>query len=323
MGKAEVPIDELCARRLTIVDAQGRVRATFGPAGDGSIELRLYDGDDRPRAELAVAASGVTSLTLRDPDGEMRSCLAVGADGDTRLHLHGAAAVSLHDREGQPRALLGLDEQSGMATLSYVDAGGGCCLLLAEDASGGRLHLFQRDGRGRRIPACDPADPEPSAEVTTPPQVDVVRRDRTATPRWLSASLLVILGAVSGTLGGRLVAPRLLAETPALAPQGRQSESIVNAREVVLSDPAGIPRMRLGALPDGTPLIWMTDGKSTIEVGTASGVGAVVRLNGGTSSIELVAPPGEPPSLSASADDEVLFQAPSYVARFLPPDLWP
>jgi hypothetical protein len=117
---AAVAVDELCARRLTIVDAQGQVRATFGPAADGSVELRLYDRDDHSRVELAVAASGATSLTLRDPDGEMRSCLAVGVDGDTRLHLHGTAAISLHDREGRPRALLGLDEHSGMATLSHL-----------------------------------------------------------------------------------------------------------------------------------------------------------------------------------------------------------
>ena len=72
-----------------------------------------------------------------------------------------------------------------------------------------------------------------------------------------------------------------------------------------------------------TPLISMTDGKSTIELGTAADVGPVVRLTGGRSSIELVAPPNEPPSVSASADGKVLFQMPSNVARYLPPDLWP
>src|SRR6185503_1901047 len=154
------PVDEVSTRRLTIVDDRGQVRATLGPAPDGSVELRLYDGEDRTRAELAVAANGVASLTLRDPAGEVRSCLAVSTEGDTRLHLHGTAAVSLHDASGQPRAILGLDEHSGMASLSYDDVSGGCCVLLTEDASGGRLHLFQCDGTGRRIPAGDPAEPE-------------------------------------------------------------------------------------------------------------------------------------------------------------------
>jgi hypothetical protein len=76
-------------------------------------------------------------------------------------------------------------------------------------------------------------------------------------------------------------------------------------------------------MSDGTPLLWMTDGTNTVEVGAVPDVGAVIRLNGGRSSVALVAPPRDPPSLSASVGDEVLFQAPSHVARFLPQDLWP
>jgi hypothetical protein len=321
---ADRPIDELSARRLTIVDGQGRGRATLGPAEDGSVELRLYDADDRARAELTVGANGVTSLTLRDGDGEMRSCLAVGAEGDTRLHLHGTAAVSLHDREGQPRALLGLDEQTGMASLSCADAAGGTCVLLAEDESGGRLHLFRHDADGRRIPAGDPADPEASDAVTVhvdaaSPAPEPGRRGR----RWLRAALLVVLSASAGAAGGRLAILQLpppLGEPPS---PPRRIESLVSAREIELSDPAGIPRVRLSALPDGTPLLWMTDGSNTVEIGAMSDVGAVLRLKGATSSVELVAPPRDPPSVSASANDRVLFQAPSNVARFLPQDLWP
>lgn len=319
------PVDEVSTRRLTIVDDRGRVRATLGPAPDGSVELRLYDGEDRTRAELAVAANGVTSLTLRDPAGEVRSCLAVGTEGDTRLHLHGTAAMSLHDASGQPRALLGLDEHSGTASLSCADVDGGCCVLLTEDASGGRLHLFQRDGTGRRIPAGDPADPENGADVTRPkpsvppPGVPSQRRGS----RWLHAALLVVLSAAVGTLGGRSGTPRSAARTAEPVPAPREPESVVKAREIVLSDPAGTPRVRLSVLPDGTPLLWMTDGSTTVEIGAMSDVGSVIRLNGGRSSIALVAAPHDPPSLSASLDDEVLFQAPSRVARFLPQDLRP
>lgn len=207
---AAEPVDEISTRRLTIVDDQGRVRATLGPAPDGSVELRLYDGDDRTRAELAVAANGVASLTLRDPAGEVRSCLAVSTEGDTRLHLHGTAAVSLHDASGQPRALLGLDEHSGTASLSYVDVDGGCCVLLTEDASGGRLHLFQCDGTGRRIPAGDPADPGNGADVTGPkrsvPPPGVA--DQRTGSRWLHAALQVVMSAAVRTLSGRPGTPR-------------------------------------------------------------------------------------------------------------------
>ncbi|HJQ73403.1 MAG TPA: hypothetical protein VJ814_00855, partial [Gaiellaceae bacterium] len=55
-------VDELRAQRLTLVDAQGRVRATLGPAADGSAALRLYDADDHARAELAIDAQGATTL---------------------------------------------------------------------------------------------------------------------------------------------------------------------------------------------------------------------------------------------------------------------
>jgi len=48
-----------------------------------------------------------------------------------------------------------------------------------------------------------------------------------------------------------------------------------------------------------------------------------VRLGGGRSSIVLNAPPGEPPSLGLYDRKELVFQAPSNVARFIPPDdLW-
>jgi hypothetical protein len=311
-------VDEVSTRRLTIVDDQGRVRATLGPTPDGSVELRLFDADDRTRVELAVAANGTSSLTLRDPDGEMRSCLAVGIAGDTHLHLHGAAAVSLHDREGQPRAQLGLDEHSGIATLSYVDAEGGSCVLLTEDASGGRLHLFQRDGTGRRIPAGDPIDPANGADTRRPTEHPPAPARR----RWLPAALLVLVSASIGSVSTRLGTAQPVVQ-PAPAAATPRDADVVNAREIVLWDSTGSPRIRLGAQSDGTPLLWMTDGTNTVEVGAMSDVGAIVRLNGGRSSVALVAPPKDPPSVSASVGDQVLFQAPSHVARFLPQDLWP
>ena len=61
-------------------------------------------------------------------------------------------------------------------------------------------------------------------------------------------------------LGGRFGSPRSVAPVPAVAAPPREVGSVVNAREVVLSDPAGNERVRLSAMSDGTPLLWMTDG---------------------------------------------------------------
>src|SRR5439155_19822045 len=140
--------------------------------------------------------------------------LVVGPQGATRLHLHGAPAVSLHDEDGQPRAMIGLDEHSGMATLSCVDAEGNCCLLLAEDPSGGRIHLFQRDGTGRRIPACDPGDPDAvGGGVAAPAGERPAGREEppVAGPklrRRLSTAVLVFVATLAGAMSGRLTPPQ-------------------------------------------------------------------------------------------------------------------
>jgi hypothetical protein len=326
---AEEP-GELRARRLTLVDDAGRVRATLGPAADGSTALRLYDTDDRARVELAIEPSGVTLLTLRDGDGEFRTSLVVGPEGATRLHLHGAPAVSLHDNDGEPRAVLGLDEHTGMATLSCVDAEGNCCLLLAEDPSGGRLHLFQRDGTGRRIPACDPGDPDAAgSDVAMPVSTRPAKREglaatRPTLRRRLSTALLVFLATLAGVASGRFAPPPAVPSVPASTPPPSRG-SVLEGEELVLSDRAGTPRMRLSVLSDGTPLLLMTDstGRNAVELGVPSDTGAILRLKGIESSIALVAPPHDTPTVSAALRDDVLFQAPSNVARLLPADIWP
>jgi len=301
------------------------VRATLGPAADGSAALRLLDADERARAELAIDANGTTTLTLRDGGGEFRSSLVVGPEGETRLHLHGAPAVSLHDESGAARAVLGLDEHTGVATLAFADAESHSCLLLAEDPSGGRLHLFQHDGEGRRIPACDPGDPDAAGGPLAPraseqPHPPQEKRGG----RRLATAVLVFVATVAGTLTGRL-APPLRPETPAATQAVVRTGSILQAEELQLADRSGTTRARLSVLSDGTPLLWMTDpsGKHTVELGVLTDTGAVLRLNGGESSIALVAPPRDPPSVSATLGDDVVFQAPSNVARLLPPDIWP
>src|SRR5262249_12721390 len=145
--------------------------------------------------------------------------------------------------------------------------------------------------------------------------------------RRVSAVAAVLLGALVGATGARLL-PSLPDATPrpvpapALAPA---SVPVVHAEEIILTDRHAERRARRGVLPDGTPLLWMSDpeSRSTVEMGALSGAGAVLRLSGGRSSIALDAPPGDLPSLGAYDGNEILFQAPSHVARFLPRDVAP
>jgi hypothetical protein len=75
--------------------------------------------------------------------------------------------------------------------------------------------------------------------------------------------------------------------------------SILEGDQLILSDTNGTPRDRLSVPSEGTPL--------TVELGVLADTGAVLRLNGD----------------SRSSPADVVFQAPSNVARLLPPDIWP
>ncbi|HLY37908.1 MAG TPA: hypothetical protein VKU61_07720 [Candidatus Binatia bacterium] len=343
-----VTVDELRTGRLSLVDRDGAVRATLGAAADGAIGLRLYDGEDRTRAALVVDGDGATTLELHDAAGEASCSLGVGAHGGPRLYLHGAdrrggvrghvqisvddhgcPVLSLHDRRGRPRALVSLEERSGMATISCVDGHGNPRAMMAEDLGGAPVRAVSTPTRtpgvpalvlGETEPAPTPAPPDRTVEQLT---ARMVRLERARRRHWVSAAALVLLGALAGSAASRLSPPAIPAPAvaaPTVAPAG----AVVQAEEVVLTDRAGTVRARLGVLPDGTPLLWMSDpdGVSTIELSAVPRAGSVLRLSGGRSSITLAAPPNDLPSLGAYDADDVLFQAPSHVARFLPPDSW-
>ena len=338
-------VGELRARRFTLVGEHGNVRAALGAASDGSLGLRLYDDGERPRAELAVDQSGAANVKLHDAEGEVCGWLAVGREGAPSLYLrgasrhgtgvrghaqlsvdeHGCPLLSLHDSEGRARVLLSLDEQSGMAGLSYTDAEGNSCLLLGEDASG-RLRLVDVDGRSRGVPVLPlgkeaPAEPDP--RVTAMAE-RLARLEQSGARRRGATLAAVALALLAGAVGSRLVAPTPRPPAPervAAPPMG----PIVHAEELVLTDRKGVVRVRLGLLPDGTPLLRMTDpqDRSAVELSVLPDAGPLVRLSGGRSSIVLNAPPTEPPSLGLYDRKELVFQAPSNVARFIPPDdLW-
>jgi len=343
---------EVRALRFTLVDERGVVRATLGPGVDATIGMRLYDADGRPRAELALDASGTTNLKLHDAEGEVCASLAVAAHGSPGLYLrgasghregvrghteisvdqHGCPVLSLHDKDGQPRVLLGLDDQTGRATLSYADTRGNPCVLLTEEGDGGRLHLFRRDGKPGDVPVL-PIGPyaarTEAAESPAPAPAVVI--DPAPRPRGRARrAALVVAGLLVGAFLGKLAARVGPVPVPAPGPVGpvaapSSERGVVRTEELVLTDHDGAVRARLSVLADGTPLLWMTDpaGKSSAQLSVLADAGAQLRLSGGRSTIVLSTPPGEPPSLGAYTGTDVLFQAPSHVARFLPLDLFP
>ena len=338
--------DDLRATRFTLVDDRGTARAALGPTGDGAIGLTLYDRDQRPRAELGVDAAGAANLKLHGPEGEVSAWLAVGRHGAPTLYLHGTSrhrdgvrghaelsvdehgspVLSLHDRLGQARVLLSLDERTGMATLCCADAHGESRLLLGEDERGGLFHLAEP--RGLRDVPILPIEPPRSA--VPDPQLAamaarVARLERAAGRRRVGLLAVLVVAALVGVAGSRFVRPVPAAAPPEPVVAMPQGGSVVHAEELILEDRTGVMRARLSVLPDGTPLLWMSDprGESTAEMTVLADSGALFRLGAGSSSIVLSAPPNDPPSLGAFKGDDVLFQAPSHVARFMPPDLWP
>ena len=338
--------DDLRATRFTLVDERGAARAALGPSGDGAVGLTLYDRDGHPRAELGVDAAGAANLKLHGPEGEVSAWLAVGRHGAPTLYLHGTSrhrdgvrghaelsvdehgspVLSLHDRFGQARVLLSLDERTGMATLCCADAHGESRVLLGEDDSGGLFHVAAERGL-REVPVLPIEPPRRAAPdpVLAAMAARVSRLERAAGRRRVGLLAVLVAAAFVGAAGSRFVRTVPAAAPPEPVAAAPHVGPVVRAEELILEDRTGAMRARFSVLADGTPLLWMSDarGESTAQMTVVPDSGAVLRLGGGPSSIVLSAPPNDPPSLGAFKGDDVLFQAPSHVARFMPPDLWP
>ncbi|HYO65329.1 MAG TPA: hypothetical protein VEU33_04545, partial [Archangium sp.] len=78
---------ELVASRLTLMDSQGRTRATLSAQEDGEGGLVLHDTQGRPRALLGVDASGSPRLRFATAEGSMLAELTVYSDEAPRLVL--------------------------------------------------------------------------------------------------------------------------------------------------------------------------------------------------------------------------------------------
>jgi len=124
-------VDEVRARRIVVVDAQGTERAFLGLGLDGSPELALRDAQGKERAFLTLGTGGSPWLALRDARGKGQAILSVLPGEGPGLALRDAqgkeriALDVLRDRnprlallhaQGKDRAILGAAELEGIRT---------------------------------------------------------------------------------------------------------------------------------------------------------------------------------------------------------------
>jgi hypothetical protein len=92
--------DDVRARRFTLADKDGTVRAALGMV-DGSPRLELYEKGGMRRVWVGVDRSGMPAVLLGDDSGRTRASLHV--------QLEGSPALTLADKEGKLRAVLVLE----------------------------------------------------------------------------------------------------------------------------------------------------------------------------------------------------------------------
>ncbi|MBU6428895.1 MAG: hypothetical protein KGR26_07795 [Cyanobacteria bacterium REEB65] len=139
---------EVCARRLVLVDDQGRERIVLGFDPDGNPRVTLYHGDGEEEYSLHLA-SDPASAHLRMAKGDLGAALHLiaGADGHATVeatssaHEDAATAMlAVSHRDGQPEASLFVgDGPSGFSAMvagSVVDFRGGPVRLGLQDQRG-------------------------------------------------------------------------------------------------------------------------------------------------------------------------------------------
>jgi len=327
---------EVRARRFTLVDRRGNPRAELACGGDNAAALRLYDLGEQPRVSLAVDVSGAAHLKLHDEDGEVCAWVSVDANGSPSVYLcgmnrfdraakghaglsvddHGAPALSLHDKHGQPRVLLSLGEQDGTPVLSFSDAEGRLRALLSEDADAepsAAIRHHNGNGNGHEYGLADDAGirgpllPEPPPietdqiirSVMAPEMRRVLERLDSAERKsrrahLLAAALVVVVASGAAVAGARIFQHRRPTVQPGAEPAAQagataadQPGRVLEAEEVVVKDKEGGTRARLGTMPDGAPFLQIMgkDGQGFAEVAILPGVGTSLRLGDGRSLI--------------------------------------
>ena len=93
-GRNEKAAQELRARRIALVGAEGRTLAALEPVSGGGARLTLLGAGDVPRISIEVGAEGTPSVVLNDASGGKRVALAVGTD-DARVSVLGTGKASV------------------------------------------------------------------------------------------------------------------------------------------------------------------------------------------------------------------------------------
>lgn len=142
-GQTERVVDELRAKRVTVVDDKGNIRAMLSVT-DGGSQLLMSDNKNHTRVKLYTDAEGSATMALCDEKNQPRVLLFVSDDGTpqlalsdekgkgrARLHLaaDGSPNMSVDDSKGKGRAMLYL-AADGSPTLSMHDERGAARAVL-------------------------------------------------------------------------------------------------------------------------------------------------------------------------------------------------
>jgi hypothetical protein len=123
---------DLAVQKLSIADAEGRVRIALS-AADGGSSIEHYDADGRLRISQGIDPQGKAGLSLLDPQGARRIGAAAFADGD--------AGIAILDRAGKVRIQL-LSESDGLSGTLHLDPQGRKRIETLASADGTAVHSF-------------------------------------------------------------------------------------------------------------------------------------------------------------------------------------
>ena len=78
-----IPVRNVMARQVVIVDGEGATRATMGVEPDGDVALTLYDPGDVRRIGFMARPGGAANITVRDDEGAVRAQMNVVPSEET------------------------------------------------------------------------------------------------------------------------------------------------------------------------------------------------------------------------------------------------
>jgi hypothetical protein len=133
------PPDEIRARRFTLVDKAGIVRARLSQEEDGTILLSINDPSARKRALLGVGPDGQVSLGLGG--SPLAASLVVGPDGRPGLYLADSISKIALGMVPDGKAVLVMEAKAKGPNVSVMANDNGAMVRLANSKSEGVLFL--------------------------------------------------------------------------------------------------------------------------------------------------------------------------------------